>query len=116
MEKIVVINNSVARLYKLRGNGQCTCDECKNRCWTDWFYEYNGKVLCDTCLKRAMEEDMVLLHNESSQNKEFYTELHLKVLQLQKEERQTIKEILKTQNDELLIQDAYNTMSIKRGW
>ena len=115
MEKIMVVNNSVARLYKLRGNGQCTCYKCKNRCWTDWFYEYNDKVLCWDCVTQEIQEDMVQAHTESEQLKSNYTDAHIKVLNLQKEERKIIKEIIRKQNDEMYLQMAYESLFKKRG-
>lgn len=115
MERIVVINNSVAQLYKLRGNGQCTCDKCKTRCWTDWFYEYNNKVYCWECLTQEIQEDMVKAHTESEQLKSNYTDAHIKVLELQKEERKIIKDIIRKQNDEMYLQMAYESLFKKRG-
>lgn len=113
MERIIV--NNIARLYKLRGNGQCTCDKCKNRCWTDWFFEYCGKVYCRECLIQEIQEDMVKLHTESEQLKANYTDAHIKVLNLQKEERKIIKDIIRKQNDEMQLQMAYESLFMKRG-
>lgn len=115
MERITIVNNSITRLYKLRGNGQCTCDKCSNRCWTDWFYEYNDKVYCWECLVKEIQEDMVKLRTESEQLKSNYADAHIKVLALQREERHIIKEIIKRQNNEMQLQMAYESLFRKRG-
>ena len=44
------------RPTKLHGNGQCKCELCGLVCWTDWFYEYKRKVVCDCCLKKMQSE------------------------------------------------------------
>lgn len=114
MERIV-ITNSIARLDKLRGNEQCTCDKCKTR-WTHWFYEYNGKVYCWECLTQEIQEDMVKAHTESEQLKSNYADTHIKVLELQKEERKIIKDIIHKQNEEMQLQMACESLFKKRGW
>ncbi len=45
------------RPTKLSGNGQCKCELCGFCCWTDWFYEYKRKVVCDNCLKKMQGDE-----------------------------------------------------------
>lgn len=58
--------------------------------------------------KREMEENMVLLHTQIEIEMVRYTETHLKILELQREERRIIKQIILLQNKELKIADEYN--------
>ena len=44
------------RPTKLKGNGHCKCDICGLVCWTDWFYMYKRKLVCDNCLKKMQGE------------------------------------------------------------
>ena len=45
------------RPTKLSGNGLCKCDVCGRTCWTDWFYKYKRKLVCNDCLKKMQSEE-----------------------------------------------------------
>lgn len=103
-------------IEKLRGNGQCKCDKCGQINWTDWCFHYDGLTLCDNCIKKELEDDIIVAHANAEQNKILYADRHLRILELQREERQDLKNIIKAQNDELAVTDFYNAyFNSKRG-
>ena len=96
------------KVEKLFGHGQGVCDKCKVRHWTEWLYHYDNKTLCGNCLKREIEEDMICNKTNIDMEKVLYTEKHLHILALAKEERQHIKNICKLNNEALEINKVYD--------
>ena len=72
MVKILIdfeVNKKLFKVFKLHGDGQCSCAGCEekkgfNRIWTEFCYEYKGKVYCVDCLKEV-------LLNENSNHRNF---------------------------------------------
>lgn len=104
--KRVVVGGKVVE--ELWGNGQCQCENCKQINWTNWCYHYDGKTICGNCLKRELEEDMQVAHASTETSKILYAERHLQILELQRQERKDLKNIIKAQNDEIQISDFYS--------
>ena len=99
-------------LYKLSGNGQCKCAKCGCVCWTDWFYEYNGKVYDRECLENEIQEDIMCARANVETYKITYTDRHLQILELQRLERKDLKNIIKAQNEEMQISDTYSKLNM----
>lgn len=102
-------------IEQLWGNGQCKCDKCGTINWTSWCYHYGNKTICSDCLKHELEEDMIVAHASTEQNKLLYADRHLRILELQREERKDLKNIIKSQSDEMKLNEFYNKHFVKRG-
>lgn len=113
MESKRIFTSDTITIDKLDGNGQCQCTTCRQICWTSWFYHYDNKTtphaktLCHECLKKELEEDLQVIHASIDTNKVLYAERHLQILELQKQERKDLKNIIKGQNEELKLSDFY---------
>lgn len=60
MEEVVYAEFKGKPVYKLDGNGQCSCARCEatrgwNRYWTSMCYQYDGKIYCYDCMQKIIK-------------------------------------------------------------
>lgn len=53
-------------------------------------------------------EDLIAIHTQVENEKIKYTDIHLKILELQREERRIIRQIIIMQNKELQLSNEYD--------
>lgn len=68
----------------------------------------NKRHYCKNCARYLLEDIIIDLHTETENNKTKYADKHLEILQKQREERQILKDIIKSQNDEMKVSEFYS--------
>lgn len=48
-------HGSVTPVNYLKGDGFCTCQNCRTYTWTDWCVKFLGKIYCYDCFEKIKE-------------------------------------------------------------